>query len=135
MIEDKLKKIIFKSLFDELSGAEIIPYGDTIWFINRDTKFWYFEYQIVEMSLWWRFKFFTNFFMRFSLGEEEFKPLLCEWAENILNHEVISTGKIISYHDSWIDRILENVVLVSHPIAYIRLTSVISPILTNGENE
>ena len=43
MVTDKLKQLIFKRLYKELGNAEIIPYNDSIWFIDRDRTYWYFE--------------------------------------------------------------------------------------------
>ena len=45
MMEPKLKKIIFDKLYNDLKNVEIIPYQNSIWFIDRENKFWYFEYK------------------------------------------------------------------------------------------
>ena len=69
---DKLKNIIFKKLYKDLSKVEIIPYGDSIYFIARDEKYWYFEYQ-KSGTLWWDYYYFSNFFVLFSLEREEYE--------------------------------------------------------------
>jgi hypothetical protein len=42
-IDDKLKKYIFKKLANDLSHVEIICYGDSVNFIDRDNNYWYME--------------------------------------------------------------------------------------------
>ena len=42
MISERLKKVIFDKLYNDLFNVEIIPYNN-IWFIDRDNKYWYFE--------------------------------------------------------------------------------------------
>lgn len=83
-MNDKLKKIIFGKLCMNLSKVEIINYGDSIWFIDRANKYWYFEYEKSGI-LWWRYDFFEDFFPLFSMEEEEYEPLIIEWVEGILN--------------------------------------------------
>ncbi len=89
MIQDKLKKIIFKKLYKDLSNAEIIPYQNNIWFIDREKKYWYLEYKRIG-DLWWRHDFFENFFFMFSLKRTKYEPLICEWVEEVLNRKVIT---------------------------------------------
>jgi len=91
MIHDKLKKIIFNKLYKDLSHVEIIPYEDSIWFIDRENKYWYFEYQRPDI-LWWRFGYFNDFFTLFSLEREEFQWVLSEWVEEVLNCKVNTTA-------------------------------------------
>jgi len=90
MISEKVKNIIFKFLSDELKSAEIITYNDNIWFIDREKKYWYFELQ-KNGTLWWRYRFFYDFFLSFSLDSDEFEPLLKDWVEDILNCKVNTT--------------------------------------------
>ena len=93
MVPDRLKKIIFRKLYDDLSHVEIIPYVDSIWFIDRDKKYWYFEYEPKMEFLWWRDSFFEDFFILFSLEVNEFQPVLVEWVEEVLNSNVIGTQR------------------------------------------
>jgi hypothetical protein len=87
----RLKKIIFSKLNDDLSKVEIIlSENQSIWFIDRANKYWYFELE-KSGKLWWRYEFFTNFFPLFCLEIDEFQPLLSEWVEGILNRGVSST--------------------------------------------
>ena len=91
MIPDRLKKIIFRKLYNDLSHVEIIPFNNSIWFVDRDEKYWYFELQ-KDGTLWWRYQFFSDFFILFSLVRDEFQSILAEWVEEVLNSRVYTTG-------------------------------------------
>ena len=67
VVSDRLKDIVFKKLYKELSKVEIIPYKDSVYFIDRDNKYWYFEYE-KSNKLWWRYDFFINFFVLRVIG-------------------------------------------------------------------
>lgn len=90
-ISNKLKEIIFKKLYKELSNVEIIPYNNSIWFIDRKNKYWYFEYEN-DGTLWWRHSFFDNFFLWFSVERYYFEPIISEWVEEVLNCKVNTTN-------------------------------------------
>ena len=87
-ISNKLKKVIFKKLCKDLSHVDIIPYNDSIWFIDKGNSYWYFEFENDSKQLWWRYDFFADYFNLFSMEEKTFVPILSEWVENILNHKV-----------------------------------------------
>lgn len=89
-VTDRLKQVVFKQLYKELGNAEIIPYKDSIWFINREEKYWYFEFENTG-TLYWRYSFFPSFFTLFSLEREDFEPIISEWVEEVLNHRVSTT--------------------------------------------
>ena len=91
MVSEKLKNIIYKRLNKELGHVEIIPYKDSIFFIDRENKYWYFEFD-KSGTLWWRYSFFENFFLIFSLENEEYKTILGDWVEEVLNCKVSTTG-------------------------------------------
>ena len=57
MISEKLKSVIFDKLYQDLKHCEIIPYDGSIYIIDRDNKFLYFEYD-KGGTLWWRYDFF-----------------------------------------------------------------------------
>ena len=90
VITDKLKQLVFKRLYKELRNVEIIPYNDSIWFIDREKEYWYFEFE-KDGRLWWRYGFFINFFEIFSFCESDFDPILSAWVEEVLNHKVSTT--------------------------------------------
>ena len=86
----KLKQYIFNKLYKRLSNAEIIPYNNSIWFIDREERYWYFELEN-NGTLYWRYGFFPNFFNIFSMERDQFEPIISEWVEEVLNHKVSST--------------------------------------------
>ena len=92
MISDRFKLFLFKQLYKELSNIEIIPYDDSIYFIDRDKKYWYFEYEKCG-TLWWRYDFFSSFFLIFSLEFEDYQKIMGDWVEEVLNHKVSTTLK------------------------------------------
>jgi len=95
MIPDRLKKIIFRKLYDDLSHVEIISFRNSIWFIDREEKFWYFELQS-DGTLWWRYQFFSDFFILFSLERDDYQSILARWVEEVLNSRVYTTRR---FHD------------------------------------
>jgi hypothetical protein len=105
MIHDKLKKIIFNKLYKDLSKAEIIDFNDSIWFIDRDNKYWYFEYEKVG-RLYWRYDFFLNFFSVFSLERDEFESIMSEWIEEVLNCKVHAKSSGLLCNNSWVEEAL-----------------------------
>lgn len=92
MISEKLKQVIFKELYYQLGKVEIIPYGDSIFFINRENKYWYFEFEKCG-RLWWRYDFFNDFFKIFSLEVQDYTKIISKWVEEVLNCKVSITGK------------------------------------------
>ena len=86
----RLKKIIFNKLYEDLKNVEIIPYKESIWFIDREKKYWYLEYE-KSGHLWWKYDFFTNFFMLFSMERSEFELVIADWVEEVLNFKVDTT--------------------------------------------
>ncbi len=91
-INDRLKKIIFKKLAKDLSHVEVIPYKGSIWFIDRDRKYWYLELKDYG-TLCWRYSFFDIFFQAFSLEHDDYEPIIKEWVEQILNQKVNTTSQ------------------------------------------
>jgi hypothetical protein len=90
-MNERLKRIIFKKLDQDLGQAEIIVDDNkSIWFIDRANKFWYLELRS-SGTLWWRYSFFNNFFPLFGMEREEYEPVIAEWVEEVLNRKVVST--------------------------------------------
>ena len=85
-----LKKVIFKKLYEDLSHVEIIPYENSIWFIDRENEYWFFEYE-KSGKLWWRYGFFESFFGLFSLESNVYQSIISEWVEEVLNYKVETT--------------------------------------------
>ena len=101
----KLKKLIFNKLYKDLSGVEIIPHKNSIWFIGRDKKYWYLRYE-KNGDLWWRYYFFTEFFHLFSMEELEFQWVISEWVEEVLNCKVETPQSLDYSPDSWVEEVL-----------------------------
>ena len=91
MVSDKLNKIIYKKLYNDLSHVEIIPVDKHIWFIDRDNKYWYFRYNKNTGELLWRYDFFYRFFSLFSMDSSVFTSVISSWVEEVLNYRVNTT--------------------------------------------
>ena len=91
IITDKLKQLIFKRLYKELGNVEIIPYNGSVWFIDRENSYWYFQLS-KQGCLYWRYSFFPSFFSIFSLEQSKFEPILSSWVEEVLNSKVSTTS-------------------------------------------
>ena len=106
-VTDRLKQLIFKQLYRELGNAEIIQYKDSIWFINREEKYWYFEFEKAG-TLYWRYSFFPSFFTIFSLERDDFEPILTSWVEDVLNHKVSTTEREILRQMNGVEEVLNH---------------------------
>jgi hypothetical protein len=106
-MHERLKKIIFKKLDQDLGHAEIIvDDSKSIWFIDRANKFWYLELRSTG-TLWWRYTFFNDFFPLFGMVREEYEPVIAEWVEEVLKRGVSSTTLINSSEDYWVEEALK----------------------------
>jgi len=86
-MNDRIKKIIFDKLLNDMKGSEIIVDDGNIWAIDPNEKYWYFKLN-KNGTLWWRWEFFNNFFYLFSLERDEYEPLIRDMVEDILNRKV-----------------------------------------------
>lgn len=86
-MNNKLKQIIFNKLYEDLKHVEIIPYNNSMWFINREEEYWYLECT-KNGVMWWRWEFFDNFFLLFSMEEIEYQSIISEWAELMLKSKI-----------------------------------------------
>jgi hypothetical protein len=107
MVTNKLKEIIFKKLYKDLSHVEIITYENDIWFIDRDDKYWFFKYDSTG-RLWWRRLYFNNFFTLFSLTSIEFVPIISSWVEEVLNYKVNRTISSTNSDTHLVEDVLNN---------------------------
>ena len=109
----RLKNIVFHKLNKDLSKCEIIlAENQSIWFIDRANKYWYFELEKCG-KLWWRYEFFTEFFTFFSLEHTSFQRLLSQWVEGILNREVVRINENHQGSPLWMDYILSSEVVTT----------------------
>ena len=120
MISEKLKSVIFDKLYQDLKHCEIIPYDGSIYIIDRDNKFLYFEYD-KGGTLWWRYDFFNTFFELFSLTYKQFQPILGEWVEEILNCKVLTTMNMSFYSNNKVEEILNYKVLTTVKLTSLKL--------------
>jgi hypothetical protein len=67
-----------------LGEVDIIPYRYSVYFIDRERKYWYFQYEN-DGTLWWRYHFFMDFFNIFSMEIQDYETILGEWVEEKLN--------------------------------------------------
>jgi hypothetical protein len=118
-INDRLKKVIFKKLYNDLSHIEIIPYEDSIWFIDRDKKYWYLEFKN-NGHLWWRHGYFNRFFIAFSLERIDYEPIIAEWVEDVLNNKVITTQTPPRYLPGEVEDVLNNKVITTQRAGLLR---------------
>jgi hypothetical protein len=88
MISDKLKKLIVEYLLKDLMPVEIIYYKDSIWFIDRERRYWYFEYHKVDKHLWWRWSHFQSALKIFSMDGEKHQGIFGELVNMILNNYI-----------------------------------------------
>ena len=83
-MNDKIKKVICDYLVKDLYKVEIIYYRDSIWFIDRENRYWYFEYHKVDKHLWWRWSHFTQALKIFSMDAEKEQSIFGELVNIIL---------------------------------------------------
>ena len=83
-MNDKIKKVISNYLVKDLYNVEIIYYRDSIWFIDRENRYWYFEYHKVDKHLWWRWSHFTQSLKIFSMDGEKEQSIFGELVNMIL---------------------------------------------------
>ena len=84
-LNSKFKKVISDYLLKDLMPVEIIYYKDSIWFIDREQRYWYFEYHKEDKHLWWRWSHFQSVLKIFSLNGEENQGIFGELVNMILN--------------------------------------------------
>ena len=92
-MNSKFKKVIVDYLLKDLMLVEIIYYKDSIWFINREYKYWYFEYHKKDKHLWWKWSYFQSALKIFSLNGEEHQSIFGELVNMILNKKQILETK------------------------------------------
>jgi hypothetical protein len=107
-MNERLKRIIFKKLDQDLGQAEIIVDDNkSIWFIDRANKFWYLELRS-SGTLWWRYSFFRDFFPLFGMEREEYEPVISEWVEEVLKRGVSLTLSGFPLMDVGVEEVLKH---------------------------
>jgi hypothetical protein len=92
----RLKKRVFDRLYEVLKDVEIIDCGNSIWFVDRKKSYWYLQYE-KSGKLYWMTDFFTDFFLLFSMEQDEYEQVIADWVEEVLNCKVDSTF----YRNEW----------------------------------
>ena len=106
-MHERLKRIIFNKLDQDLGHAEIIVDDNkSIWFIDRANKYWYLELRS-SGTLWWRYSFFRDFFPLFGMERLEYEPVIAEWVEEVLKRGVSSTGLVKHRIDFGVEEVLK----------------------------
>ena len=117
-MNDKLKKLIVEYLLKDLYSVEIIYYRDSIWFIDRENRYWYFEYHKVDKHLWWRWSHFTQGLKIFSMDGEKEQTIFGELVNMILTKKQIleakypnkifkTVGSVMNFEDK-VDKVLNS---------------------------
>jgi len=91
MISDRTKQFIFNNLIQDLSNVEMIRHDQSLWFIDREKKYWYLEL-VKTGKLYWRYQFFTEFFDMYSIDREVYEPIIREFVELVLNNRITTTA-------------------------------------------
>ena len=115
---EKFKEGFIKKIEKELSKCEIIYNDNTesIWFINREKKYWYLEYVCETNVLFWRPTFFNLYINIFSIDDETFKSVISKWVEDVLNCKVLSTKSTSLHKRIWVGETLNCKVLSTSPM-------------------
>ena len=112
-VNPRIKEIIFNKLLNDMKGVEIIEDNGSIWAIDPDEKYWYFELE-KDGTLWWRWDFFNNFFKLFSMEREEYEPLIRDMVGDILNRKVVTSRRYEHRNNHVVGDILNRKVVTSH---------------------
>jgi len=91
MISDRTKQFIFNNLIQDLSNVEMIRHDESLWFIDREKKYWYLEL-VKTGKLYWRYQFFTEFFEMYSIERIVYEPIIREFVELVLNNRITTTA-------------------------------------------
>ena len=127
---DKLKQFIFNNLIKDLSNAEIIRHDESLWFIDREKKYWYLEL-VKTGKLYWRYQFFTEFFNMYSIDRDVYEPIIKEFVELVLNNGITSTAAAQGTGNKPLEDALNNGVASTHEIAGLS-DDIVNTVLTNG---
>jgi hypothetical protein len=129
-MQERLKKIIFKKLDQDLGHAEIIvDDNNSIWFIDRVNKYWYLELRSGGV-LWWRYSFFYDFFPLFGMERKEYEPVIAEWVEEVLKRGVSSTHGTSRGKSLQVEEVLKRGVS-STDIGFSLMSKVVEKVLQN----
>ena len=130
MISDRTKQFIFNNLIKDLSNVEIIRHDESLWFIDREKKYWYLEL-IKTGKLYWRYQFFTEFFNMYSIDREVYEPIIKEFAELVLNNGITSTAAAQGTGNKPLEDALNNGITSTETTMAVS-SKMVSTVLNNG---
>ena len=122
-MDNRIKEFIFNKLYKKLRNVEIISHNDSIWFIDVEEKYWYFEFE-KSGRLWWRYYFFDTFFKPFSLLQTDYEKILSSWVEEVLNHKVSTTSNNRCNWSKWVEEVLNHKVSTTQTAEDIKFIAV-----------
>ena len=131
---DNLKQFIFNNLIKDLSNVEIIRHDESLWFINRENKYWYLEL-VKTGKLYWRYQFFSEFFDMYSIDRDVYEPIIKEFVELVLNCDVSSTKTTMAVSSKMVFTVLNNGITstIFNPFAeYEKVDSVLNNGITSS---
>lgn len=127
---DKLKQFIFNNLIKDLSNAEIIRHDESLWFIDREKKYWYLEL-VKTGKLYWRYQFFTEFFNMYSIDRDVYEPIIKEFVELVLNNGITSTAAAQGTGNKPLEDALNNGITLTETTMAVS-SKMVSTVLNNG---
>ena len=119
-LSEKLKKLLIRDIEEINSKCQIYynPNTKSIWFINPETKFWYFEYSL-DGDLWWRYTGFNIFKDLYRMDDKTFDDIISEWVEEALNCKVVGTLSMLNPPEGTVEETLKCKVLTTSFSTYI----------------
>lgn len=102
---NRLKKIIYIKLREDLGETVVHPYGTDIWVLNKESKSWFLQIES-KGDLWFNQKYFNNFFALFSMGSTQYSKILKEWVEVSLDLKLKTCSRKNTNYDYLIDGVI-----------------------------
>lgn len=96
----KLRKFIYRRLYEVLSDKIYYPYGKNIWIFDLDEVNWYFQYDS-DGKLNYNPKIFDEFFYLFGIEQKKYQIILKNWFEQsfqLPTNQISRRGLDISYY-------------------------------------
>jgi len=104
-INNRLKKVIYYKLDEDLKNFIVHPYGNEIWLIDKENKSWFLQIES-KGDLWFNQKYFNTFFALFSMGSSEYSKILKEWTEKVLDIKLKTCSRKNTNYEYLIEGVL-----------------------------
>jgi hypothetical protein len=136
---ERLKKIIFQRLIDELGEKTFHPVGRSIWIIDIENKEWYFEISC-DGSVWYNQKFFNTFFNVFTLKYYEYQSYLKSWIEKLPHITMKNLQRRNTNYDYYLEGIINDTkhkwsLKDRHGFSYFAVNQYVNSLKEGGENK